>query len=130
VKHDLGLKIAALLSAFLFALHVAQDVVRGFEPGDVSNYPAVFIFGGWVYAAVVLVGKRWGYVIVLLLSVMGTAVPYLHMRGQGLGRLADSDGALLFILALLALGTTSLVSVLLCVHGLVQRPRRTQEPAS
>jgi len=69
----------------------------------------------------VLAGRRSGYVIVLLLSLIGLLVPVLHMRGKGLGgAIAQSSGAFFFIWTMIALGVTALISVILSVRGLLR----------
>ena len=74
-----------------------------------------------------LAGKRSGYVIILLGSLLGLLVPVVHMKGAGVGgALARSSGAFFFIWTLLALGVTALFSVMLSAHGLwEQLPWRT-----
>lgn len=128
VRRNLTLTITSLLSILLFSLHVADDIVRGFEPGTLTNATAVFIFTAWMVGTLALAGRRSGYVLSLLGSLMSAAVPFLHMRGKGVGgEFAESSGALFFIWTLLALGTTGLYSVILCVQGL-WRLRRRREP--
>jgi hypothetical protein len=129
MKESVMLTIASLLSLLLFSLHVADDIVRGFERGDISNIGALPIFVVWLYATLVLSGRRWGYIIVLLASTMSSAVPVLHMMGKGVGvhsRIGGTSGALFFVWTLLALGTTGLFSVILSARGLwsLQRSRQ------
>jgi hypothetical protein len=119
-ENDL-LTITSLLSILLFSLHVADDIVRGFEKGDLYNFTAVFIFGAWLYGTLMLRERRWGYIIVLLASLLSLAVPYLHMRGKGVAlssRVAHSDGAFFFVWTLIALGVTALFSFILSARGL------------
>ena len=119
MKHQVTLKITSLLSILLFSLHLADDIVRGFEPGDLSNYPGILILAVWLYATVVLAERRSGDVILFLASLLGSAVPVLHMKGAGVGgKIATSSGGLLFIWTLLALGVTSLLSLILAARGL------------
>ena len=119
MKHQVTLKITSLLSILLFSLHLADDIVRGFEPGDLSNYPGILILAVWLYATLVLAERRSGDVILFLASLLGSAVPVLHMKGAGVGgKIATSSGGLLFIWTLLALGVTSLLSLILAARGL------------
>ena len=119
MKHQVTLKITSLLSTLLFSLHLADDIVRGFEPGDLSNYPGILILAVWLYATLVLAERRSGYVILLLASLLGSGVPVLHMKGAGVGgKVATSSGGLLFIWTLLALGVTAIFSVILSARGL------------
>ena len=66
-----------------------------------------------------LAGKRSGYVIILLGSLLELVVPVIHMKGAGVGgAIAKSNGAFFFIWTLLALGVTALFSVMLSARGL------------
>ncbi len=119
MTHSLMLTIASLLSILFFTFHLADDIVRGFEKGGVSNLTAVPIFVVWLYGAVVLAGRRSGYVITLLASLLALAVPLLHMKGAGVGGdIAKSSGGFFFIWTIIALGVTALFSVILSARGL------------
>jgi hypothetical protein len=125
VKHDLMLTIASLLSILFFTFHLADDIVRGFEKGGASNLTAVPIFVVWLYGAVVLAGRRSGYVITFLGSLLALAVPLLHMTGKGVGgEIAKSSGAFFFIWTIIALGVTALFSVILSARALWGLPWR------
>ena len=113
------LTIASLLSILFFTFHLTDDIVRGFEKGGVSNLTAVPIFVVWLYGTLVLAERRSGYVIILLGSLLGLAVPVLHMKGKGVGgEIATSSGGFFFVWTLIALGVTSLFSVILSARGL------------
>jgi hypothetical protein len=116
------LTIASLLSLLFLTLHLADDIVRGYEPGGLSNLiGGVLISVVWLYGTLVLAGRRSGYVIILIGSLLGLAVPYIHMRGKGVGvasGIANSSGGFFFVWTLLALGVTALFSVVLSAHGL------------
>jgi hypothetical protein len=125
MKQNLLLTIASLLSILFMTFHLADDIVLGFEKGGVSNLIAVPILVLWLYGALVFAGRRSGYVIILLGSLLGLLVPVLHMRGKGVGgEIAKSSGAFFFIWTMIALGVTALLSVVLSVRGLWS-PRRT-----
>ena len=129
MKHNVMLTIASLLSILLLTFHFADDIVRGMEPGTLSDLIAVPILVVWLYGTLVLAERRSGYVIILLGSLLGLVVPVIHMKGAGVGgAIAKSSGAFFFIWTLLALGVTSLFSVILSARGLWEhRPRRTAE---
>ena len=122
MKHNVMLTIASLLTILLFTLHLADDIVRGFEPGGLSNLiGGVLISVVWLYATLVLAERRAGYVILLLGSLLALGIPYLHMRGKGVGLasgIATSGGGFFFIWTLIALGVTALFSIILSAHGL------------
>ena len=127
MKRSVMLTITSLLSILLFTFHLADDIVRGFEKGGVSNLTAVPIFVVWLYGTLVLAERRSGYVIILLGSLLGLAVPVAHMMGKGVGvgsRIAGSSGAFFFIWTIIALGVTALFSVILAVRGLWGLPWR------
>ena len=88
------------------SFHLADDIVRGFETGGLKNLIAVLIMVVWLYGTLVLAGRRSGYIIMLLASLLSLAVPYLHMReGVALSsRVAHSDGTFFFVWTLFALG--------------------------
>ena len=131
MKPNLMLVIASLLSVLLVSLHTADDIVRGMEPGRLSDLIVVPILVLWLYGTLALPGRRWGYVIVLVGSLLGLLVPVIHMKGAGVGgTIARSSGAFFFIWTLIALGVTSLFSVILSARGLWEehRSRRTDAP--
>ncbi|HEX4963288.1 MAG TPA: hypothetical protein VF173_20830 [Thermoanaerobaculia bacterium] len=121
MKHNGLLTITSLLSLLLLIFHLADDIVRGFEKGGLSDLFAVPIAVIWLYGTLVLAERRSGYVIILLGSLLGAYVPYLHFKGAaGVagGRIANSSGAFFFVWTLLALGVCAVFSVILSAHGL------------
>lgn len=121
MRHNIALTVASLLSIVFTTIHLADDIARGMEKGGASNLIAVPILVVWLYGTVELIGRRSGYLIILLASLLGMAVPWVHFSVPGgvvHGEIAKSGGALLFVWAQLALGVTSLFSVLLAVRGL------------
>jgi hypothetical protein len=122
MNRNVLLTVSSLLSILLGTIHLADDIVYGYEPGGLNN----LIMGGllsiiWLYATLVLAGRLPGYIIILLFSLLGMFVPYVHMSGKGVGeasRLANTSGHLFFVWTLFALGITCAFSVILCVHGL------------
>ena len=127
MKPNVVLVSASLLSILLVSFHTVDDIVRGLEPGTLSDLIVVPILVLWLYGTLVLPEKRWGYVVVLVGSLLGMLVPVIHMKGAGVGgTIARSSGAFFFIWTLIALGVTSLLSVILSAHGLWEhRSRRT-----
>lgn len=130
MKDNIVLTIASLLSIVFVTLHLADDIVRGMEPGTLSNLVAAPILVIWLYGTLVLPERRTGYAIILLGSLLGLLVPVVHMKGTvGVGgAIAKSSGAFFFIWILLALAVTSLFSIVLSARGLwSQLPRRATE---
>ena len=122
MKHNLMVTITSLLSLLFLTFHLTDDIVRGMEPGGLSNLMGgVLISVVWLYGTLVLAGRRSGYIIILLGSLLGMFVPYVHMRGKGVGvasGIANSSGGFFFVWTLIALGVTTLFSVILSAHGL------------
>jgi hypothetical protein len=131
MKHTVTLTIASLLSILFFTFHLADDIVRGFEPGKLSNLTAVPIFV-WMYGTLVLAARRSGYIITLLGGLLSLAFLLAHMRGKGVGvtsRLANSSGHFFFVWILIAIGVNGLFSVILSAQGLWSlRRSQSQSP--
>ena len=132
MKQNITLTITSLLSILLVTFHVADDVVRGFEPGGFKNIQTILTVFIWFYGTVALAGRRSGYIIILLGSLLGCLVSIAHMRGAGLvgGRIANSSGQFFWVWTVLALGVTSLFSVVLSARGLWSLPWRRTKPQS
>jgi hypothetical protein len=121
MKENTILVITSLLLILLLTFHLSDDIVRGFEPGKVPNLAAVPICVVWLYGTLVLGERRSGHIIILLGSLLGLVVPYIHMTGKGVGagsRIANSSGAFFFVWTLIAIGVTALFSVILAARGL------------
>ena len=88
MRQNLLLTIASLLSILFTTLHLAGDIVYGYEPGTVGNLIAVPI--------VHMQGKG-----------VGVA-----------SRMVNTSGHFFFVWTLLALGVTGLFGVILSVRGL------------
>jgi len=127
MKQNVTLTIASLLSILFMTFHLTDDIVRGMEPGTLSSLIALPILVVQLYGTLALAGKRSGYVIILLGSLLLLVVPVVHMKGAGVGgAIAKSNGAFFFIWTLLALGVTALFSVILSARGLWEHlPWRT-----
>jgi hypothetical protein len=121
MKQSVLLTIASMLSLLFLTLHLADDIVRGFEKGGPSNLLAVPIAVLWLYGTLVLAERRSGYVIVLLTSLLGAYVPVIHFKAAGgvVGRgIATSSGALFWVWTLLAIGVCAVFSAILSAHEL------------
>ena len=121
MKQSVLLTITSLLLVLLLSFHLADDIVRGFEPGRLANLIVVPIVVLWLYATLMLTERRSGYIINLLLSLFSLVVPIIHMKGRGVGlesRIGNTSGAFFFVWTLIAIGVTALFSVVLSVHGL------------
>ncbi len=120
MKRSVMLTVMSLLSILFMTFHLSDDVVRGMEPGSVKNIIGVLILVVWLYGTRVLAGRRSGYVVIFVVSVLSSGVPIVHMMGKGLvgGEIADSSGVFFFVWTLIALHVTTIFSVILSAHAL------------
>jgi hypothetical protein len=119
MQQKVMLIIASLLSVLLMTIHLTDDIVRGMEPGTLSDLIVLPILAIFLYGTLVLAGKRSGYVIVLLGSLLWLIIPVVHMKGAGVGgAIAQSSGGFFFVWTLLTLGVTALFSIILSARGL------------
>jgi len=119
MKNNAVLVIASLLSILFMTLHMADDIVRGMEPGTLFDLILVPVLAVWLYGTLALIERRSGLVIVLVASLLGLIVPVIHMKGAGVGgAIAKSSGGFFFIWILFSLAVTALFSVMLAARGL------------
>ena len=128
MKPNALLTIASLLSLLFLTFHLAGDIVYGFEPGGLSNLVgAVLISVVWLYGMLMLSERRSGYIIMLLGGLLSMFVPYVHMKGKGVGvasRIANTSGHFFFVWTLIAIGVLGLFSAILSARALWNMPWR------
>jgi hypothetical protein len=128
MKNSVMLTITSLLLILFLTVHLAGDIVYGYEPGGLSNLVVmVLISVVWLYGTLVLAERRSGYIIMLLLSLFSLVVPYVHMKGRGVGvtsKIANFSGHFFFVWTLLAIGVLGLFSAILSARGLWSLPWR------
>jgi hypothetical protein len=128
MKPNVLLTIASLLSLLFLTFHLAGDIVYGFEPGGLSNLVgAVLISVVWLYGILMLSERRSGYIIILLGGLLSMFVPYVHMKGKGVGvasRIANTSGHFFFVWTLIAIGVLGLFAAILAARGLWNMPWR------
>src|SRR5215212_4063487 len=93
----------SLLSILLLTLHITDDIVRGISKAEPSN-TALLVLVVFVYGTLVLVERRSGYVIMLLVGLFAALMPVIHMRGAHYTEIARSSGGFFFVWTLWALG--------------------------
>ncbi|HSE18103.1 MAG TPA: hypothetical protein VLB46_13695 [Pyrinomonadaceae bacterium] len=120
MNQKLTMTITSLLSILFATFHLTDDIVRGFEPGGFRHISGILMMVAWLYGTLVLSGRRSGYIIILLGSLLGCVIPLVHMRGAGMvgGRIVGSSGRFFWVWTLLAIGVTSAFSLILAVQGL------------
>ena len=126
MKQGFLLIIASTLSVIFMTIHLAGDIIFGMEKGGPLNLIALPILTVWLYGTLVLAGKRLGYIIMLLGALFGLLMPIIHMTGNGISsELLKSGGSYMFVWTLIALGVTSLFSLILSVIELWKLGRHT-----
>lgn len=129
MKQNVLIAITSLLSMIFLSFHHADDVVRGLAPGKFSNLIPIVFFVIWLYATLLVVERRRsGYIAVLILSLLGSGIPVIHMTRAGMagGRIAHSQAAFFFVWTLIMIGATTLFNVVLCVRELWRLRRGAQ----
>lgn len=132
MKHNVILTITSLLSILFAMFHLADDIVYGMAPGKLSNLPAVLVLAVWLYGALVLAERRSGHIILLVMSLLASALPVIHMSGDaGLtAGITRHSGAFFFVCNLLALGMTAVFSAILSARGLWSLRGKRRQGAS
>ena len=130
----IALRTASLLSIVLMTLHLADDMVRGFDTPGPASLIGIAILVVWLFGATLLAHRLSGAVILLLGALFASAMPVIHLRGSGIDEVAASRGGLFFLWTLLALGVTGTFSFLLAAQELWRRrgggPRKTARKES
>jgi hypothetical protein len=135
LKQTPMLTTASLLTILFMTLHMTGDILFKMSPAGLVNLFVVLVFVVQLYGTLVLGGRRAGYIIIFLGSVLGLVIPVVHMKGtRGLlgGDIGNSGQAFLFVWTMLALGITSMLSIILTASALLSLPwrRRPRRPMS
>ncbi len=118
------LTIASLLSIVFLIFHMTDDILRegGMAVRGTSNLTAVVVLGLWLYGTLALAGRKSGYVVALVGSLIAAGMPVLHMalaRKVIENELARARGDYLFVWMLLAVGVTGLFSLVVSIRCLL-----------
>ena len=133
MKQTTMLTTASLLSILFMTLHMTGDILFKMSPAGLVNLFVVLVFVVQLYGTLVLSGRRAGYIIIFLGSVLGLVIPVVHMKGtRGLlgGDIGNSGQAFLFVWTMLALGITATFSIILSARALLSLPWRRSRRAS
>lgn len=119
MKDDIILTISSMLTIVLTIFHITSDIALGIDtPGLPHLFIVVPIVVVFLYATLVLGGRRLGYIIIVLGSLGGLFVVYIHLKSPHIAERAVASGGYFFIWTLLAMGVTSLFSIILSARGL------------
>ncbi len=126
MNRNVMLTITSLLSILFFSLHWADEVARGLEPGTMSAFWGLLILAVWLSATLVFAERRWGLVLILLVAILASGVPVLHMQGKGLilGRYGNTNARFFWVWTNIALGASGMLSVVLSARALWNLPWR------
>lgn len=125
MKHHVALGITSLLLSLLLLIHVADDIARGLDTAKPAVLIALLVVGVWMYAAMILAGRRSGQILLILQAVLGVGVCFIHLEGRHINEIARTNGGIFFMSTLFTIGAASFVAFILGVQGLVSGLRRT-----
>lgn len=130
MKRNAILAVTSVLTILFTIVHLADDYSRGFSTAGLSSLPVAPVLAMWLYSALMLLERRAGLVVTLVMSLLASGLPVLHMIGKsGItgGAAPASAGAFFFAWTLLAVGATSSFSVIASARALwsLRRQRGT-----
>jgi len=124
MKQNVALTVASLIVIVLFPIHLAHDFVFGLDSmtrGGTFTYLAIMLVS--LYGTLELAGRRSGYVIMLIVGIVATAMPVLHTVGSP----RAAARGFFFVWTLLALGASGVFTATLAARELFrslrERPR-------
>jgi hypothetical protein len=121
MKHNVMLIVASLLTLLLTIIHLTQDVMRQADGTNMIPIPVV-VFAVWLYGTLMLSGRIWGYIIMLLGGLIGAAMIILHSKGG----IISNSGGFFFVWTLFALSTTGWFTAILSARGIWSTLRRSR----
>jgi len=122
MRQNLTLTVVSLLNALLLSVHFIQDVMHGVEPPkSILNVSVILLV--WLCVTVLLAGRTWGYVLLLIGSLLAAGMPVIHTMSATTLKWEFS-----FYWTLLALGVLGLFGAVLSGMGLWKQLSRA--PAS
>lgn len=115
MRHGVMLTIASLLSILLLTFHLTEDFLNETAGMNLGAFlVSVLVLVVWLYATLVLAGRRSGYVIMLIMSLFGASMGVMHTMKSGV----DKSNGFFFVWTLIALGITGIFSFILSAQGL------------
>jgi hypothetical protein len=116
--------ISSLNSIVLTTLHLAGDYALGIEKDGKAIFIVVPIGVVFLYGALVLADRWPRYIVILLGSLLGLYAVYIHANSRRIGEIAQSSGGNFFLWTLIALGVSSLFTVILSGRAMWSLGRR------
>src|SRR5512147_390996 len=117
----------SLLAIFFTTLHYTDDVirnVRGMDQGGWQVLIAVLMLVVWLFAILVLVERKSGYIIGSIMSLLNSLIPLGHLTGMAgeatPGEILTASGPF-FVWVVIALALTLFPSLVLSAY-LLFRP--------
>lgn len=125
LKSGAALTILSLVGVVLMTVHLSQDIVFGYDRAGANNLSGIAMLAVWLFATLALSGRRSGYLILILGSLLAAIMPVIHMGVADVrAEVVKSSGGLLFLWTLLALGVSGSVSFVLSIEGLWRLERK------
>ena len=121
MRQNITLTIMSLFTLVLFSVHLTDDVLHdkaGLDTQGTIICLAIMIV--LLYGAIVLAGRRLGYVIMLLGGLASAYMPFLHGLGPSSTRWGFE-----FIWTMLAMAATGLFAAILASQALWRSYART-----
>src|SRR5579872_5602186 len=119
-KETITLTVTSLLSILFTIFHITDEISRGMEHARLNMVAPLMVVALWLYATLLLVERRSGLIIILLMSIIGIGIPIAHMTGAGLigRRIANTGGIFFWVLTLFLLELNAAVAFVLSVQRL------------
>ena len=118
MKENDMLTVSSLLSIVLTTFHLAGDYSLGIEKTGKAIFVVVPIVVVFLYGVLVLADRWPRYIVILLGSLLGLYAVYIHAQSARIAEIAQSSGGNFFVWTLIALGASSLFSVILSARGM------------
>lgn len=115
--------VVSLLAMLLLTLHLTDDFAHHGGTTPLGFLASTLIVVTWLYGVLALSGRRWGFIISILGSLLALFVPAWHLMQAGVvdSTIAGKSDPYFFVWTLLALAITSLYSLVLALQGVIGR---------
>ena len=125
MKRNVLLIVASLLTLLFTIIHLTQDVILQ-APGHVKWPIPVVIFALWLYATLMASDRIWGYIVMLLMGVIGAGMIVVHSTAYVVGQ----SGGFFFVFTMFTLSATGLFTAILSARAIwtTVRARRVGVP--